>query len=79
MKLVLATSVFCGPCHLLKRRLSDEKLEVETIDLEQHTERFREYDIRAVPRLIVIKDDVVIERIQGVEEILKTIKNHAKD
>ncbi len=79
MKLVLATSAFCGPCHLLKRKLSDEKLEVETIDLEQDTERFREYDIRAVPRLVVIEDGVVTERIQGIEDIIKKIKNYAKD
>lgn len=52
---------------------------METIDLEQDTERFREYDIRAVPRLVVIEDGVVTERIQGIEDIIKKIKNYAKD
>lgn len=79
MKLVLATSAFCGPCHLLKRKLADEKLEVETIDMEQNTDKFREYDVRAVPRLIIIEDGIVTARIQGIEDILKKIKEHAKD
>lgn len=79
MKLILATSTFCGPCHMLKRKLAEQKIEVETIDLEQDTDKFREYDIRAVPRLVVVRDGVVTERIQGAEEILKTIKNYAKD
>lgn len=79
MKLILATASFCGPCHLLKRKLADEKLEVETIDMEQDTEKFREYDIRAVPRLVVIEDGVVTARIQGIEDIIKKVKEYAKD
>ena len=79
MKLILATSKFCGPCHLLKRKLQDDKLEVETIDMEEDTDKFRHYGVRSVPRLLVIENDEVTETIQGSDEIIKRIKEHAKD
>jgi glutaredoxin len=79
MKLILATSKFCGPCHLLKRKLQDDKLEVETIDMEEDTDKFRHYSVRSVPRLLVIENDEVTETIQGSDEIIKRIKEHAKD
>lgn len=77
MKLLLATSKFCGPCHLLKRKLGDEKLEVETIEMEEHMETFRDYGIRGVPTLLVIQDNEPIEKIQGVNDIIAKIKQHA--
>jgi len=79
MKLILATSKFCGPCHLLKRKLQDDKLEVETIDMEENTGKFRHYGVRAVPRLLIVENDEVTKVIQGSDEIIKKIKEHAKD
>jgi glutaredoxin len=79
MKLILATSKFCGPCALLKRKLQDDKLEVETIDMEEHTDKFRHYGVRSVPRLLVVEDEEVTEVIQGSDDIIKKIKEHAKD
>jgi len=79
MKLILATSKFCGPCALLKRKLQSDKLTVETIDMEEDTDKFRQYGVRSVPRLLVVEDDEVTEVIQGSDEIIKKIKEHAKD
>ena len=79
MKIILATSKFCGPCHILKRKLQDDKLEVETIDMEENTDKFRQYGVRSVPRLLVVEDDEVTEVIQGSDDIIKKIKEHAKD
>jgi glutaredoxin len=76
MKLILATSKFCGPCALLKRKLQSDKLEVETIDMEEDTDKFRQYGVRSVPRLLVVEDDEVTEVIQGNDEIIKKIKEH---
>jgi glutaredoxin len=78
MKLILATSKFCGPCHLLKRRLNDENIEVDTIDMEENIDAFRQYNIKGVPRLVVIEEDTVTESIQGVDDIIKKIKQHVK-
>jgi glutaredoxin len=79
MKLILATSKFCGPCHILKRKLQDDNLEVETIDMEENTDKFRHYGVRSVPRLLIVENDEVTEVIQGSDEIIKKIKEHAKD
>jgi glutaredoxin len=79
MKLILATSKFCGPCHLLKRKLQDDNLEVETIDMEENTDKFRHYGVRSVPRLLIVENDEVTETIQGSDEIIKRIKEHVKD
>jgi glutaredoxin len=78
MKLILATSKFCGPCHLIKRKLQDDNLEVETIDMEENTDKFRHYGVRSVPRLLVVENEEVTEVIQGSDEIIKTIKEHVK-
>ena len=79
MKLILATSKFCGPCHILKRKLQDDNLEVETIDMEENTDKFRHYGVRSVPRLLIVENDEVTEVIQGSDDIIKKIKEHAKD
>jgi glutaredoxin len=79
MKLILATSKFCGPCHLIKRKLQDDNLEVETIDMEENTDKFRHYGVRSVPRLLIVENEEVTEVIQGSDEIIKKIKEHAKD
>lgn len=77
MKLILATASFCGPCQLLKRKISSEGLEVETVEMESNTELFKKYNVRAVPRLLVIENDELTESIQGMEDIIKKIKEHA--
>jgi glutaredoxin len=78
MKLILATSKFCGPCHLIKRKLQDDNLEVETIDMEENTDKFRHYGVRSVPRLLIVENEEVTEVIQGSDEIIKKIKEHVK-
>lgn len=77
MKLILATAKFCGPCQILKRKLKDENLEVETVEMEENTEVFREYNIRSVPTLVVLQDNEVAEKIQGMSDIIAKIKEHA--
>jgi thioredoxin-related protein len=79
MKLILATANFCGPCQLLKRKISDEKLEVEMVEMESNMDLFKKYNVKAVPRLLVIENDELKESIQGMEDIIKKIKEHAED
>lgn len=79
MKLILATSSFCGPCHILKRKILDENLKVETVEMESDQSVFKKYSVRSVPRLLVIEDDVLQESVQGIEDIIKKIKEHAEN
>lgn len=79
MKLILATSKFCGPCHLLKRMLENEKISVETVAMEDDMDVFKQYGIKAVPRLLVVENNKLVESIQGVDDIVRTIKKYDQD
>ena len=51
MKPILATSVFCGPCKMLKETLDPNSYEVR--DMEKDRDFFMENGIRSVPTLII--------------------------
>ena len=79
MKLILATSTFCGPCSLIKRRIQDENLQVEIVNMEEQPEKFKQFGVRSVPRLVVLENNEVVEIIQGSDDIIKKIKQNAQD
>ena len=76
-KLLLLTASFCGPCQLLKSKLTKEGLidKIELINMEDDQAPFKKYGIKSVPRLIVDNSDGPLEVIQGSEEIIARIKN----
>lgn len=47
--------------------------------MESDPSLFKKYNVRSVPRLLVIDEDVLQESVQGIEDIIKKIKEHAKD
>lgn len=71
----LATSRTCGPCSMLKNKLTALNLEVDVKDfsIEEDKEFFIKHGIRAVPRLVIESEDGV-ELIQGMDEIIEAIK-----
>lgn len=71
----LATSKYCGPCCVLKNKLNALKLSVVTKDysIKEDQPFFHDYNIRAVPRLVVVDGDKV-ELIQGIDDIIKAIQ-----
>lgn len=75
-KLILASADWCGPCKMIKARLKSENLlkKVELKDADVDVTFFRENNIKSIPRLFVVEDDKVVNMIQGVEEIIKTIE-----
>lgn len=80
MKLKLATAKFCGPCAQIKNKLKASSIEVETLDFETNADFFTKYNIKAVPRLVILdEEDNLIEMIQGIDDIIKKIKENAKD
>jgi hypothetical protein len=76
-KLLLLTANFCGPCQLLKSKLTKEGLinKIELINMEDDQAPFKKYGIKSVPRLVVETSDALFEVIQGSEEIIARIKN----
>lgn len=73
-KLILASALFCGPCKMLKSKIDAGGLEVEIKQLEDNVEFFKQYNIKAVPRLLVFENDELIDTISGSEDILQRIK-----
>jgi len=75
-KNTLCISPSCGPCSMLKSKLSKLGLEVEVKDysLAGDREFFIKHEIRSVPRLVV-EDGENVTIIQGIDEIIKEIEN----
>ena len=74
---------WCGPCQTLLPtvdKLSQEfegSVEVRKINIDQNKELAREFKIRSIPALFFIKDDVIVDRVNGLtqEGILRTKLN----
>ena len=49
------------------------------VEMESNMDLFKKYNVKAVPRLLVIENDELKESIQGMEDIIKKIKEHAED
>lgn len=63
---------WCGPCKLqipelekLKEMMGDA-IEIKKIDVDDNLELAQKYGIMVVPTLIIEKDGVVKERLEGV-------------
>lgn len=76
MKKILATSKTCGPCHMLKSKLTKSAITVDTrsVDNLDDISWFREKNIKSVPVLIIEDDQgVELDRILGVEDIFNCL------
>ena len=73
---IVASSSTCGPCHMLKNLIKTNNIEVEIKDYTKPEDIpfFKEYAIKAVPRLVIIEDGTY-ETIQGVSDIIEALKN----
>lgn len=72
-------ATFCGPCRVIKpivEEISNETgIEVIHYDADEHESIFAQYNIRAVPTLVFLKNGVEVERKTGLltKDILKKI------
>lgn len=54
---------------------------VESIDIDKHEKLVDEYNIRAVPTLVFLKNDVEVERISGIttkDKLISLAEKHNK-
>lgn len=72
-KLLVFSASWCGPCKTLKPVL--DQLDQESLvryDIDADMEKGTEYNIRAVPTLVLVdQDGVEIERVSGVQTLSK--------
>ena len=74
---------WCGPCQTLLPtvdKLSQEfegSVEVRKINVDQNKELAREFKVRSIPALFFIKDDVIVDKVNGLthEGTLRTKLN----
>lgn len=65
----LVTATWCAPCKMLKSKLADAGITVETIDANDNPEYIAKHSIRSVPTLVIEGSDGV-EIVAKYEEIL---------
>ena len=61
---------WCGPCHLLapvleEMALDDPALTVVKVDIEQHPDFARLYDVMSFPTLLFFRDGRLVQRLVG--------------
>ncbi len=65
-------ALWCGPCHLMSSILEEvnsqmkNRMQLVKIDTEKYPDIASEYNIEALPTLVLFKNGEEIERIQGV-------------
>ncbi len=76
-KITLCTSATCGPCYTIKAKIKIDNLNVEIKDFTDplNIDFFRQHNIKSVPRLVV-EDGDNVEIIQGMDDIIKAIKQN---
>lgn len=71
MKLIKVYAEWCGPCKVLEKMLTDNKIDhtsinIDTPEGEEFTEK---YKVRNIPVLIKIQDNVEIDRFTGIPSL----------
>ncbi len=74
MKKTLVTATWCGPCGVLKRRLKELEIEVETKSPDTDKDFCMEHTVRSVPCL-VIEADGAVSKVTGIEDIVKALQS----
>jgi thioredoxin 1 len=65
MKLLCFTADWCGPCKILKNTLTEMNVPVTIIDSDVDTSMATQYQVRAVPTMIISENDTEVARLVG--------------
>jgi thioredoxin 1 len=85
IKILKFEGAWCSPCKAMKPILtafsSETGILVESIDIDKHEKLVDKYNIRAVPTIIFLKDNVEVERISGLtqkDKLISLLEKHNK-
>lgn len=67
---------WCAPCKMMTTALKDVDigLPIEPVDIEQNEDLAKQYEIRGVPTLVLLRNDAEVSRLVGMQSVEK-IKN----
>ena len=72
MKRILRfTASWCGPCKSMAMNLETANLgfPIEVVDIDAHPDVATEYGIRSVPTLVLMDENIQIDRIIGTKTV----------
>ena len=72
MKRILRfTASWCGPCKSMAMNLETANLgfPIEVVDIDTHPEIAQEYGIRSVPTLVLMDENIQVDRIIGTKTV----------
>ena len=68
-------ATWCGPCRMqtpileeLAKKMGD-KVDIKKVDIDQHMDLAEKYGIRVVPTLVIEKDGMVVQSMEGVTDL----------
>lgn len=76
-KIIDFHATWCGPCKvqkpILEKVAKELNIAVEYVDIEESPDVAQKYGIRAVPTLVMLKDEQIVNKLVGLqkESILK--------
>ncbi|HWQ64399.1 MAG TPA: thioredoxin domain-containing protein [Methanospirillum sp.] len=65
---------WCGPCKRMGpiieelKGMMGDKVEIKKLDVDQHMAEAQQYQISVVPTIIIEKDGLLVQKIQGVTD-----------
>ncbi|PWR70554.1 thioredoxin family protein [Methanospirillum lacunae] len=65
---------WCGPCKRMGpiieelKGMMGDKVEIKKLDVDQHMAEAQKYQISVVPTIIIEKDGLLVQKIQGVTD-----------
>jgi thioredoxin 1 len=70
-KVIRFTASWCGPCKMLAKTLEriETDVSIEVIDIDENTDLANEFNIRSVPTLVMMEDNVVTKTLIGNKTI----------
>lgn len=58
-------ATWCAPCHQLGETLAQFNLPVREVDVDLEPELAEKFNIKSVPTLVLLRDDIETARLQG--------------
>jgi thioredoxin-like negative regulator of GroEL len=67
-------ATWCAPCHQLSKTLAQFNLPVREVDVDLEPELAEKFNIKSVPTLVLLRDDIESARLQGASTYAQIAK-----